>query len=195
MTNVPVGRVEVRPLTPERWPDLEQLFGPKGAYGGCWCMWFRLRRREFGRNEGADNKAGLKALVDSGTPPGLIAYVDGEPAGWCSLDPREKFAHLEHSRQFKRVDNQPVWSIVCFVIGERFRRQGLMLRLLEEAVSCAAQRGAGIIEAYPVEPVEPEGRLTGTAGYTGIASAFRRAGFIEVARAANGRPVMRYYVR
>lgn len=188
----PAGRVEVHPVTPERWPDLEQLFGPKGAYGGCWCMWFRLRRQEFGSNKGRENKAALKALVDSGERPGLIAYVNGEPAGWCSLDPREKFAHLERSRQFQRVDNQPVWSIVCFVIGERFRRQGLMTRLLKEAVSYAAQRGAGIIEAYPVEP---EGRLTGYAGYTGIASVFRRAGFIEVARAANGRPVMRYYVR
>jgi GNAT superfamily N-acetyltransferase len=155
-------------------------------------MWFRLRRQEFGSNKGRENKAALKALVGSGERPGLIAYVDGEPAGWCSLDPREKFAHLARSRQFKRVDNQPVWSIVCFVIGERFRRQGLMTRLLEEAVSYAAQRGARIIEGYPVEP---EGRLTGTAGYTGIASVFRRAGFIEVARAANGRPVMRYYVR
>ncbi len=183
--------IEVHPVSPERWADLETLFGPAGAYGGCWCMWFRVRRKEFESSGGRRNKAALKAIVDSGEPPGLLAYVDGEPAGWVSLDPREKFAHLEHSRTLRRIDAQPVWSITCFVIGRRFRRRGLMSALLHAAIEYARERGAQIIEAYPVEP---EGGLKGYAGYTGIASTFRKAGFVEAARASNGRAIVRYYI-
>lgn len=175
-------------MAPDRWSDLETLFGPNGAYGGCWCMFFRLRRKDFANKRNADNKAALKALVDAGEPPGLIAYVDGEPAGWCSLDPREKFAHLEHSTKLKRVDDQPVWSIVCFVIARRFRRQGLMTALLTAAIDYARERGARMIEGYPIEP---EGELGSYHGYTGIISTYRRLGFEEVAPAGKGQAIMR----
>ncbi len=183
--------LEVHPVTPERWPDLEKLFGPCGADGGCWCMWFRLRRMEFDRNSGKENKRALKQLVDSGEPPGLLGYVDGEPAGWVSLAPRKRFAHLEHSRKLKKVDERPVWSIVCFVIAKSHRGQGLMTKLLSAALDYARDHGATIVEGYPVEP---EGRLTGFAGYTGIASAYRKAGFVEVARPSNHQLIMRYSV-
>jgi len=183
--------IEVHPLTPERWADFERLFGPSGAYGGCWCMWFRARVKDFRSASGRENKPAMKAIVDSGHVPGLLAYVNGEPAGWCSLDPREQFPHLEHSRTLRRIDDRPVWSVVCFVIGKKFRRQGLMGALLRAAVDYARSQGAQVIEGYPVEP---GAELTGYAGYTGIASAFRRAGFVEAARAPNGRPIMRYYV-
>jgi GNAT superfamily N-acetyltransferase len=183
--------LEVHPVTPERWHDLEKLFGPSGADGGCWCMWFRLRRMEFDRNSGKENKRALRQLVDSGEPPGLLGYVDGEPAGWVSLAPRKRFAHLEHSRKLKKVDERPVWSIVCFVIAKSHRGQGLMTKLLSAALDYARDHGATIIEGYPVEP---EGRLTGFAGYTGIASAYRKAGFVEVARPSNHQLIMRYSV-
>ncbi len=183
--------VSIHPLTPERWPDLEKLFGPSGAYGGCWCMWFRLRRKEFARNSGHQNKQAMRELVDSGEPPGLLAYVQGEPLGWVSLAPRERFAHLEHSRTITRVDDQPVWSIVCFVVDRRSRGRGLMTTLLSAAIDYARQRGARIVEGYPVEPA---GRLSGYSGYTGVASTFRKAGFVEVARASAQRLIMRYYI-
>ena len=180
--------VVIHPVMPDRWADLKTLFGPSGAYGGCWCMFFRYRRKDFEQRKNADNKAAMKAIVDSGEPPGLLAYVDGEPMGWCSLDPREKFAHLEHSAKLKRVDDRPVWSIVCFVISKRHRRQGLMTALLCAAVDYARERGARIVEGYPVEP---EGELGSYHGYTGIISTYRRLGFEEVARPSKGQAIMR----
>jgi GNAT superfamily N-acetyltransferase len=180
--------IAIHPVTPERWGDLEKLFGPSGAYGGCWCMFFRMRRKEFEKKKNLDNKAAMKAIVDSGKPPGLLAYIDGEPAGWCSLDPREKFAHLEHSRKLQRVDDQPVWSIVCFVIGKQYRKQGLMTELLQAAVEYAREHGAKIIEGYPIEP---EGELGSYHGYTGIMSTYRRLGFEQAARPSKGQAIMR----
>jgi GNAT superfamily N-acetyltransferase len=179
---------DVHPLTPDRWADFEKLFGKSGAFGGCWCMYFRLRSSENRRATSAGNKASMRAIVDSGEPPGLLAYVDGEPAGWVSLDPREKFAHLEHSRTLKRLDDRPVWSIVCFVIGKKFRRRGLSQLLLEAAIDHARKHGATTLEAYPIEPRE---KLKGFDGFTGIRSVFERCGFIEAGRAVNGRAIMR----
>jgi GNAT superfamily N-acetyltransferase len=181
-------RIEVHPLTPERWDDFERLFGPSGAYGGCWCMYFRMRSRDNARAKGIERKAAMRKVVGAGPPPGLIAYVDGEPAGWVSVDARERFAMLSYSRMYKPLDDQPVWTIVCFVVGRNYRRQGMMDRLLEGAVEYARKEGAGILEAYPIEsPAE----LKGYAGFMGVRSVFDRAGFEEVARLANGRPVMR----
>ncbi len=183
--------LEFHPVTADRWRDLETLFGPEGADGGCWCMWFRLRRRDFDRNSGEQNRQAMKGIVDSGEVPGLLAYAGGEPVGWVSLGPREKFPHLDHSRTLKRVDDQPVWSVVCFVVDKQYRRQGLMTKLLGAAIDYARERGAKIVEAYPVEPKES---LAGYSGYTGIASTFRRAGFVEVLRRSEDRPIMRYFI-
>ncbi|HSP56355.1 MAG TPA: GNAT family N-acetyltransferase [Dehalococcoidia bacterium] len=181
-------RVEVRPVTPGRWGDLEKLFGPSGAYGGCWCMYFRMRSAENARAKGSERKAAMKALVESGQPPGLLAYVDDVPAGWVSLDARERFTMLQYSRMYKPVDDAPVWTIVCFVVGKKYRRQGLMAELLNGAARWARENGARALEAYPDEP---DGELKGYAGYMGIRPVFDRAGFQEVARLKNGRPVMR----
>jgi GNAT superfamily N-acetyltransferase len=181
-------KVEVQPVTPERWGDLEKLFGPKGAFEGCWCMFFRLRRKDFDNANGPANRAGLKAIVDSGEPPGLLAYVDGEPAAWISLDPREKFPHLVHSSDLKPLDDRPVWSIVCFVVGKDYRRQGLMVELIRAAVDYVRERGGRTLEAYPIEP---GAALTGYQGYTGVLSAFLKAGFHEAGRTGRGRPIVR----
>jgi GNAT superfamily N-acetyltransferase len=130
--------------------------------------------------------------VDSDEPPGLLAYVDGEPMGWCSIDQREKFARLENSRTFKRVDDRPsVWSLNCFVVGKQHRRLGLMTALLDAAIQHARRQGARIIESYPIEP---SGDLKGYHGYTGIASTFRRRGFQDVARPRPGQVMMRLEV-
>ena len=183
--------LQFHPLTPDHWRDFETLFGPGGAYGGCWCMWPRLRRKEFDRNGGEQNKEAMKEAVDSGEEPGLLAYSGREPVGWVALAPRERYAHLGHSRTLKRVDDQPVWSIACFVVDKRARGQGMMAKLLSAAVDYAARRGATIVEAYPAEP---QGKLSGYAGYTGILSTFRKAGFVEVARRSERQPIMRYYI-
>jgi GNAT superfamily N-acetyltransferase len=189
--NSETPNLRFHPVTPARWRDLETLFGPDGADGGCWCMWFRLRRRDFDHNSGEQNKQAMRGIIESGEVPGLLAYAEGEPVGWVSLGPREKFPHLEHSRTLNRVDEQPVWSVICFVVDQRFRRQGLMTKLLSAAIDYAQEHGARIVEAYPVEPKRG---LTGYSGYTGIASTFRRAGFVEVLRRSQDRPIMRYFI-
>ena len=108
--------LECHPLTKERWADLEKLFGERGACGGCWCMWWRLKRADFDRQKGNGNKKSLQAIIDSGEVPGILAYWRGEPVAWCSVAPREKFPVLDRSRVLKRVDETPVWSIVCFFV-------------------------------------------------------------------------------
>jgi GNAT superfamily N-acetyltransferase len=186
----PPPALEFRPVTPERWGDLEKLFGKRGASSGCWCMWWRLPRAQFQQQAGQKNKEALKAIVDSGEPPGLLAYAEGEAIAWCSVGPRPVFGALERSRTLKRVDDAPVWSVVCFFVAKPYRARGVMVPLLTAAVEYARARGAKIVEGYPVEPTQ---RLTGDRGYTGVASAFRRAGFVEVLRRGD-RPIMRCFL-
>ncbi len=180
------------PLTPERWPDLERLFGARGACAGCWCMWFRLARAEFERAKGEGNREALHALVESGPPPGILAYAGEEPVGWCALAPRAQYPLLARSRILKPVDDAPVWSIVCFFVARKHRRQGITVELLRAATRYARERGARVVEGYPVEP--KAGGSPDTFVYHGLASAFRRAGFTEVARRSETRPIMRLTV-
>ncbi|MBC7263698.1 MAG: GNAT family N-acetyltransferase [Chloroflexi bacterium] len=180
------------PLTPERWADLEALFGPRGACGGCWCMWWRLTRSEFEKQKGGGNKQAMKTIVDSGEVPGLLAYADEQPIGWCAVAPRERFPALERSRVLKRVDDQPVWSIVCFFVAKLYRHRGVSAKLLRAAVEYAGENGATIVEGYPVEPKRAS--MPDAFAYTGLTSAFRKAGFVEVLRRSETRPIMRYYI-
>lgn len=184
---------EAHPLTPDRWSDLEKLFGKNGAYAGCWCMWWRFTGQEWKENRGEGNKEAFRAVVDSGEVPGVLAYVDGEPAGWCAIAPRDAHKRLreERVRIFKKVDDQPVWTISCFYIGRDYRRKGLMLPLLLASIEYAKSQGATIIEGYPVEGEDMKSAST---GYTGVMSTFKRAGFTEAIRRHEKRPIMRYYV-
>ena len=178
------------PLTPERWADFEKLFGPRGATGGCWCMYWRLPRTQYEEQHGELNRRNMKALVDSGNIPGILAYSDGEPVGWCSIAPREEFTTLSRSRVLKPVDDQPVWSVVCFFVARGQRHKGLTVQLLKAAVEYARANGARIIEGYPVEP--KEGKSPDVFVYTGLFSAFKQAGFSEVLRRSETRPIMRF---
>ena len=127
--------LKVQPVTSARWNDLEKLFGPRGACQGCWCMYFRLRTSQATRNTASDNKRALKKLVRANAIPGLLAYSGRKPVAWVSLAPREEFAHLEHSRTLTRVDDAPVWSLVCFFVAKEYRRKGLMTPLLRAAIA------------------------------------------------------------
>ena len=184
--------LEFHPITAERWQDLETLFGKNGAYGNCWCMWWRMTRSAFDKQTGQQKKQALKNIVDSGEVPGFLAYANGQPIAWCSIAPRESYPSLERSWVLKRVDDQPVWSIVCFFVAKPFRHQGLMIRLLKAAIAYAQEHGAKIVEGYPVEPKEHN--LSAVSSFTGIASAFREAGFVEVLRRSEKRPIMRYFI-
>lgn len=188
---------EVFPLTPEHWNDMEALFGSHGGYAGCWCMFWRLERSEFKKLRGDGTKAILKEMTLQSEKPGLLAYVDGKPAGWCSIGPRENYRALENSRILKRVDNASTWSIVCFFIDKAFRKQGVTYDLLRGATDYAIQNGAKIIEGYPIDMQHPKlaGQKLGSySGYMGIAAVFRSIGFVEVAQASETQLIMRYTV-
>ncbi len=182
------NRLEYHPLTPDRWSDFETLFGERGACGGCWCMWWRLTRSNYNQQKGEGNRLALKAIVEAGEVPGIIAYADGEPVAWCSVAPREFFQALERSRILKPVDDSDVWSIVCFFVAKSYRRKGVSVNLLRAAIDYVRKHGGRIVEGYPVEPSkdQPDAFV-----WTGLASAFRRAGFKEVARRSETRPIMR----
>lgn len=185
-----VSVVDVQPATAERWPDVEALFGERGADAGCWCMFWRIEHALFARQTPADHKAALKGLVEGGQVPGLLLYGDGQVMGWCSICPRETFLALERSRVYTRVDAQPVWSLVCFFVARPFRRKGIMRHLLAGALAYAKEQGATIVEGYPRDF---SGKQSSASGYRGIASTFREAGFVEVARASATQVTMRYY--
>lgn len=181
-----------QPLTLDRWPDLELLFGPRGACGGCWCMVWRMRRADFAAHKGEGNREALRAIVASGEEPGVLAYAGEAPIAWVAVAPREAYPALDRSRVLARIDDLPVWSISCIFVARRYRRHGITPRLLEAACRHAASHGATIVEGYPVESRTPD--MPAPFVWTGIASSFRQAGFIEVARRSASRPIMRRVV-
>ncbi|NIQ39754.1 MAG: GNAT family N-acetyltransferase [Proteobacteria bacterium] len=176
-------------LTRDRWIDFQRLFGERGACGGCWCMWWRLRRSEFERQKGEGNRRAIKKIVDSGEVPGILAYAGDDPIGWCSVAPRDRFPTLNRSRILKKIDEKPVWSIVCFFIDKKYRNKGLSVHLLAAAIGYVKERGGTILEGYPVEPKKD--RMPAAFAWTGLASAFKRVGFVEAARRSETRPMMR----
>jgi GNAT superfamily N-acetyltransferase len=190
--NIPLTDIEFHPLTSDRWIDLEKLFDPRGACGGCWCMWWKLSRSQFMKQRGEENKKAFKNIVDSGNIPGIVAYLKDQPIGWCAVAPREVYPSLERSRLLKRVDDRSVWSVVCFFVAKQFRHKGLMVRLLGAAVDYVKSNDGAILEGYPIE--SKSGRMPDPFAYTGVSSAFRKAGFREVLRRSETRPIMRYMI-
>jgi GNAT superfamily N-acetyltransferase len=181
------------PLTPERWPDFESLFGANGACGGCWCMLNRVPRARFEAHKGAGNRRALRALVDSGRVPGILAYAGGEAVAWCSLEPRERFPGLARSRVARAPDERPAWCITCLFVRRDWRGRGISVALLEAAARHARASGAQCLDGFPVIP--KTGAMPAAFAWTGIASAYESAGFREVARPAPSRPTMRRELR
>lgn len=187
MTTPSTPVIETHPLTPGRWRDFAELMNSRYDTRHCWCMWPRMTTNYRTRTD-ATNKRAFKKVVDSAkTPPGVLAYVDGVPAGWCAVAPRDDYPKLTRSRATAPVDDQPVWSVVCFFIRRGARGRGLSKTLLSAAVELATQHGAKIVEGYPVEG--------GSNLFRGVAAVFTAAGFKEVARRAPNRPFMRYSVK
>lgn len=141
---------------------------------------------------GDANKAALRGLVDSGHTPGLIAYRDGEPVGWCSVAPRAEYRSLARSTVAKPVDDLPVWSLVCFYVVPGSRRSGIARQLVRASCDHVARHGGEIIEAYPVD--DTMGPVSSDAAYHGWVSLLRDEGFREVTRRTPRRPVMRRYL-
>jgi GNAT superfamily N-acetyltransferase len=179
--------MEIRPLTPELWPAFETWFASRDTSSdarGCWCMWWRRRGLDFSNTTAARNRAQMRELTDraaaEGTPtPGLVAIDDGRVIGWISIGPRTDFERLERSRTIPRLDDRPVWSIVCFVVGRSARGRGVTRSLLDGAIEHARANGATALEAYPADPGDE--RLSTAAAYTGLLTTFEAASFRKVA--------------
>ena len=188
----------VRPLTPSRWDDLEAVFNAKGCSvaRGCWCMYYRVSGKgAYTRpsdTQRSRSKEALRALMTQDPPPGLLGYLGKTPVGWISLGPRESYAKLAKSPTMKPVDDQPVWSVVCFVVPSEYRQQGVARELLAGAIRYADRRGVRLLEGYPVDKSEPS---AAQAPWFGSKSMFDEAGFQEVARRKPDRPVVRLALR
>jgi GNAT superfamily N-acetyltransferase len=155
-------------------------------------MWPRRTAAEFRRGKGAGNRRAFRRVVTAGPPPGVLGYVDGVPAGWCAVAPRDAYPRLDRSKVMARVDDEAVWSVSCFFVGRGCRRRGLSRPLLEGALALARRHGARIVEAYPNDL---DARTADVFVWMGLAETFRAAGFEEVARRAPTRPIMRRRLR
>lgn len=171
----------VVPVTPDRWSDLAALFerpGPRGGTpipNGCWCQFWRLRGKAYGAGWDGANRSRLEEEVRSGATPGLLAFENDIPVGWCRLGPRESFERLEHSRALARIDDEEVWSVVCFYVHPSAKRRGIASALLDAAAAHAASRGARTLEGYAARPEHPN-----IDSYTGYLPMFVAAGFSPV---------------
>jgi GNAT superfamily N-acetyltransferase len=191
--------VSILPLTADRLPNLAKLFEQGGDPKWCWCAWYRVRSADFSNATKRRHRSVLETAVAEnaveGRAPGLVAYQDDEAVGWMSIGPREDYERLVHSRVLAPIDEAPVWSIVCFVVGRRARGQGVARALLNAGIDYARDHGATVLEAYPVEVADGD-RIPSANVYRGTLSMFERAGFKVVARrqapgAVTDRPIVR----
>ena len=186
-------KLTFRPVTIDEWDDLLALFAEEGPQRGCYCMYWRIRRSDFHREYGEGNRQAMEAIIASGRVPGILAYLDGQPVGWCSVAPRQESPVLDRSRTLKRVDDEPVWSIVCFFVTAQYRQRGVSAALIEAAIAYAKDNGARIVEAYPLIRGHTHANRYET--YMGVTSTFEKAGFREVTRHSERRAIMRYIVQ
>lgn len=181
----------IEPLTKANWDKFVQLFGTKGACGNCWCMYYRLPKKEFVEGKQNDgNKQKMKKLVWDNKPAGIIGFYKKQPIAWCAFAPREVYMKIENSRIHKRIDDKPVWSIPCFFIEKNFRRKGISVAMLKAIIKYAKENNIGIIEAYPAIPTK--GVLPDSFAWTGLYRSFERAGFEIADRTSKNRPMVRF---
>jgi GNAT superfamily N-acetyltransferase len=179
-------QLRIEPVTPDRWPALEELFGERGACNGCWCMYWRIGAA-YRRRPGEENRNDFRQIVKAGPPPGLVAFDGDLAVGWCQITPRDSLPWLDRTWRLRRVDDLPVWAISCFYVRIGYRRRGITSALIRGAVELARRAGAPAVEAYPLD-----GGVSPSATSTGYRSTFAREGFKEIARRAPERPIMRY---
>jgi GNAT superfamily N-acetyltransferase len=167
------------PASFDRFDDVAQLLSPGGLDTPvCWCLSYRVTSSEFNALRGSDRPARLRTFFHGAIAPGMLAYVADQPAGWCAFGPRTEMGRLQRSRTIQRVDDQPVWSIVCFVVRSQNRRQGIARGLLHAAVDYLGSAGVEVLEGYPVD--NDGRRLSSSFAYTGTVRMFESAGFERV---------------
>ena len=176
----------IRPLTPDLWPVLEDLFGKKkGACNGCWCMYWRIGAA-YRKRPREKNRAAFRRIVRDGPPPGLLAFDGDVAVGWCQLTPRDALPWLDREWRLRRVDDVPVWSLSCFYVRIGYRKRGVTAALIAAAVKAAKRAKAPYLEAYPLDADK-----TPSTSSTGYASTFAGAGFKTVGCHFPPRPIMR----
>jgi GNAT superfamily N-acetyltransferase len=181
--------IELRTASAALAADIAAVMSDCGDASRCWCAWWSRPRQDFEAGlRGGNKRWFLKRLDTSPHPIGLLAYVNGEPAAWCAVAPRADHGRLGNSRSMAAVDDLPVWSITCFVVAKRFRRQGLMRRLIDGAVVLAREHGAPAVEGYPLVS---QRKLNSGELYVGSFASYADAGFEEVARHTPSRAIMR----
>jgi GNAT superfamily N-acetyltransferase len=186
-------QLKFRPLTPDRWDDLEDLFGPRGACSGCWCMWWRCTRRQFDLNGNEGNRRAFRKIVSQGSPPGILAYAADRAVGWCSVAPRESYPSVMRSRVLKPADAQPAWAVTCLFVARDWRGRRMSEALVRASVDYVRERGGRLVEAYPTDPRGK--RLAAVSSYMGTPAIFRAAGFREFSRPSPARVIMRRQLR
>ncbi len=182
--------LDIHPLTRDRWDDLVTLFDRPGDPKGCWCMYYRVRGREFAELWGEGARAAFRMVVEEGPPPGLLAYRDGAPVGWCAVAPREAYPRILRSPVLRPLDDAPAcWAVVCFYVRRDERRGGVAAALLQAAVAFAAANGARMVEGYPKDTAGAT--RSANEVFMGSVSMFAEAGFTEAGRRSPTRPIMR----
>lgn len=193
----------IEPLTPNRLHDLAALFEQGGDPKWCWCAYYRVRSTDFSKASKLRHRSVMEGAVAEnardGRAPGLVAYDGDEAVGWISIGPREDYERLAYSRLLAPIDERPVWSIVCFVVGRRARGRGIARALLDAGIAYARKHRARILEAYPVE-IPAGGRIPSADAYRGTLSMFEAAGFKIVTRRTSpgggaARPIVRLELR
>ena len=183
------------PLGADNWTALEQLFGARGACGGCWCMWHRLPRRIYDENKGAGNRMRLRALVDDGADVGVLGFHGNEPIAWCSIAPRSQYARrmLLPAERSGRSEESDTWAILCLFVSTAWRRRGVSVRLIEAGVAHAAARGARRVLASAIVP--QRANVPPLFAFQGLVSAYRQAGFEAVERTSAARMTVMRTIR
>lgn len=179
-----MNEISCYPVTSNRWSDLEKLFGPSGAYWGCWCTYWRFTNKKFNDMKPNERKKSLiKIIEENDIAPGILAYFENKPVGWLAISPRKKFERIVKSRVIKPVDDKPVWSIVCFYIHEDFRGKGVSKELIKTAETYAEGCGASIVESYPIDSskCKKNEKIDDSLAYVGVSSLFDTMGFVKVA--------------
>jgi predicted GNAT family acetyltransferase len=186
--------IAIAPLTPDLWPDFEALFGKQGACYGCWCTHFRLPPAARRENDRERNKEHIKARIEAGPPPGLLALEDGVAVGWMQIGPRADVPEWNNAgRGSAPLDpaeaaDPAVWAISCFFIRTAARGKGLTHRFVESGIAHARAGGARFLEACPMDQSR-DSRSIGL--FVGSSRVFEKAGFIRMVERKAGRPLMR----
>ena len=191
--------MEIVPATPDRWDDVQTVFGLRGGAHHCQCQRIRLGDRAWWYLSAEERGHHLREQLDAGpdvpTPGALVAYVDGEPAGWVAVAPRTEFVRYRGSQvpwagRHEDKDDDGVWAVTCFAVRVGYRKQGLMYELAAAAVEHARKRGAEAVEGYPIVP-DPGQQISWGEVNVGTPGPFAAAGLTEVSRPTKRRRVMR----